>query len=243
VNETAGREAAVTEAAPASVLDAQVEALIALVRQRHEQRSREIRATSDAQVREIVRAARAEARESLHQAVVRERARMTQGLRGAQARAELETRRRAQRETLTLLEHMWEHIGAALEARWAGAQERGVWIAAAVQQAAAMLGERAWRIEHAAGVTPEEQRSAEAQASPGSPRDVEWSAEPQIRAGLRVRASGACLDATIEGLLVDRGEVEALFLSEYLAVSAAVSQQAPPAAPARPPATPHARKP
>jgi hypothetical protein len=218
VNEAAANEAAVTEAVPASILDAQVNALLGLVTQRREQRTRDIRAQSDAQVEEILRAARAEARESLHQALARERARLSQGLRQAQARAELETRQRAQRETLTLLQHMWPRIGATLEARWREEQERGVWIAAAMQAAAELLGGRPWRIEHPAGLTPEERQRALAQADAGDAQDVEWHPEPQIGAGLRVRTSGACLDATIEGLLVDREDVEALFLSEYLAL-------------------------
>ena len=218
MNEAAANEAAVTEAVPASILDAQVNALLGLVTQRREQRTRDIRAQSDAQVEEILRAARAEARESLHQAVARERARLSQGLRQAQARAELETRQRAQRETLTLLQHMWPRIGATLEARWREEQERGVWIAAAMQAAAQLLGGRPWRIEHPAGLTPEERQRALTQAGAGGAQDVEWHPEPQLGAGLRVRTSGACLDATIDGLLVDREDVEALFLSEYLAL-------------------------
>lgn len=218
VNEVAVKEGGVKEAAPASVLDVQVDALLALVKHRCEQRTREIRSKSDAQVQEILRSARAEARESLHQAVARERARMSQGLRQAQARAELETRQRAQRETLTLLQHMWQRIGAVLEARWGVEQERATWIAAALQAAAQLLGGRPWRIEHNPRLTPEEQQRALAQARAGGAQEVEWHPEPQIRAGLRVRTSGACVDATIDGLLVDREDVEALFLSEYLAL-------------------------
>ncbi len=218
MNEVAVNEADVTGGAPASILDAQVNALLGLVTQRREQRTRDIRSKSDAEVREVLRAARAEARESLHQAVARERARITQGLRQAQARAELETRQRAQRETLALLQHMWQRIGATLEARWSVEQARGAWIAAAMQDAAQLLGGRSWHIEHPAGLTPEERQRSLAQARAGDARDVEWHLEPQIGAGLRVRTSGACLDATIEGLLVDREDVEALFLSEYLAL-------------------------
>lgn len=229
MNEAAANEAGEPEAPHASILDVQVEALLGLVNQQREQRTRDIRAKGDAQVQEILRTAHAEARESLHQAVARERARMMQGLRQAQARAELETRRRAQRETLTLLEQMWERIDAALAARWAAERERAAWIAAAMQQAAQLLPGRPWRMEHAAGVPPEEQPRGEAQVRAGGARDVEWHLEPQIRAGLRVRTSGACLDATVEGLLADREDIEALFLAEYLAAAAPAAPQ--PAAP------------
>jgi vacuolar-type H+-ATPase subunit E/Vma4 len=230
VNEARPKEAAAKEA-PASVLDAQARALLGLVSERREARMREIRLKRDAQVQEILRSARAEARESLHQAVARERARMAQGLRQAQARAELETRQRAQRETLTLLQYMWERIAMALEARWHIDEARSAWISAAVQEAGRLLGGRPWRIEPAADVKADEQQRAAAQARGGGASDVEWQLEPKCRAGLRVRTSGACLDATIEGLLADREEVEALFLSEYFALGGAVAQQASTAAP------------
>jgi hypothetical protein len=215
VNEAAANDARELEAPPASILDVQFEALVAVVNERREQQLKDIRAKRDAQVREILQTARAEARESLHQAVARERARITQGLRQAQARAELESRQRAQRETLTLLRQMWERLDAALAGRWAEERTRAAWIAAAVQEAAQLLPGRPWRLEHAAGLSPE------AQVGAGGAHDVDWHLEPQIRAGLRVRTSGACLDATVEGLLADREDIEALFLAEYLTAGAA----------------------
>jgi hypothetical protein len=243
VNEAAAREARELQAPSASILEVQVEALLALVNERRDQRTKEIRAKSDAQAREILQTARAEARESLHQAVARERALMTQGLRQAQARAELESRQRAQRETLTLLGHMWERIGGALEARWAEERARVAWIAAAVQEAAQLLPGRPWRMEHAAGVPREEQAPGGAQMRADGAQDVEWHREPQIRAGLRVRTSGACLDATVEGLLAHREDIEALFLFEYLSAGACGAAERSPTAAAdapQPPAAPGA---
>jgi hypothetical protein len=211
--------------APRSVLDAQVAAMLERVSQHRERRSGEIRVKEAAQTHDIVRGARAEARQNLKQAVARERARMAQGLRQAEARAELESRRRAQLETVTLLAHMWEHIAAVLEARWHSASPRNAWIAAAVAEAAQLLAGQSWRIEHAAGVSPEERRAVEGLLGAGRVRAIEWQLDDRLRAGLRVRAPGACLDATIEGLLARRAEVEAEFLSEYGAVAAAGDRQ------------------
>jgi len=224
MNEAAANEARELSAPPASILDVQVEALLALVNERREHRLKDTRANRDAQVQEIRQTARAEARENLHQAVARERVRMTQGLRQAEARAELESRQRAQLETLTLLEQMWERLDAALVARWAEERARAAWVAAAMQEAAQLLPGRPWRLEHAAGVLRDEPPRGEAQVSAGGSQHVEWHLERQIRAGLRVRTSGASLDATVEGLLADREDIEALFLAEYL--SAAASQSA-----------------
>ncbi len=207
--------------APASVLDAQVAAMLERVNQHRERRAGEIRAKSATQSLEIVRSARTEARESLHRAVARERARMAQGLRQAEARAELESRRRAQLETRTLLKHMWETVAAVLESRWRNDAQRSEWIHAAVGEAAQLLAGQSWRIEHAPGVSAEDRRRGESRALAGGARAVEWQLDSQLRAGLRVRSPGACLDATAAGLLAAREEVEAAFLSEYRALDTA----------------------
>jgi hypothetical protein len=200
-----------------SVLEAQTEAMLERVNVHRERRAGEIRIKAAAQSVDILRSARTEARESLHRAVVRERARMAQGLRQAEARAELESRRRAQLETRTLLEHMWQQVAAVLENRWGNDAARGEWIAAAIAEAAQLLAGQSWRIEHAAGVSAEERGGGESRALAGGARAVEWQLDAQLRAGLRVRSPGACLDATVAGLLARREEIEAAFLSEYRA--------------------------
>jgi len=202
---------------PGSVLDAQVEAMLERVSQDRERRAAEIRARADKEKLEIVRGARAEARENLKRAVARERARMAQGLRQAEARAELESRRREQLETRTLLEHMWEDVAAVLELRWGNDAQRGEWIAAALAEAGQLLPGRSWRIEHAAGVSAEDRQRSESRALAGGARAIEWQIDGELRAGLKVHSPGACLDASVAGLLARREEVEAAFLSEYRA--------------------------
>ncbi|HVN46816.1 MAG TPA: hypothetical protein VMT66_16425 [Steroidobacteraceae bacterium] len=216
MSETAAKAPPGPVALPASVLEGQVQGLLELVERRREQRTGEICAQRDAQVREILRTAKAEARESLHQAVARERARMSQGVRQAEARAELETRQRAQRETLTLLRQMWDRAAAALESRWSAGRQRSAWLTAAVCEAGRLFPERSWSIEHAAGLGHEEQSRAEAQALDAGAREISWQLAPQLRAGLRVRTSGACLDASVAGLLAQRADIEARFLCEYV---------------------------
>jgi len=203
------------DAMPVSVLDAQVEAMLERVSQDRERRAAEIRARADKEKLEIVRGARAEARENLKRAVARERARMAQGLRQAEARAELESRRRAQLETRTLLEHMWEDVAAVLELRWADDAQRSDWIAAALAEAGQLLAGQNWHIEHAAGLSAEDRQRSESRALAGGARAVKWQLDSGLRAGLKVHSLGACLDATVAGLLARREEVEAAFLSEY----------------------------
>lgn len=226
------------EAAPASLLDVQVDAMLERVSQHRDRRVREIEANTSRETRAIVRGARTEARDNVHQAVVHERARIAQGLQQAEARAELEARTRAQQQTLTLLEHMWELIAAELEQRWRGESSRSAWVVAATENARTLLGARSWRIEYAPGLSAADRRRSEELARAHSTCEIEWQPAPQLRAGLRISTIGACLDATIDGLLVERGDVEAAFLCEYLAAGSAVSQVgAPPAGAQPPPAT------
>jgi vacuolar-type H+-ATPase subunit E/Vma4 len=200
------------------VLEAQVDAMLQRVREHREERMAQLRTTAEREAATIVKGARAEARENLHRAVARERARMAQGLRQAEARAELESRHRAQLETRTLLAHMWQDIPSELEKRWRTAEGRAGWVAAAVAEGGRLMSGQAWRIEHAVGPTEEERRRGEALARAAGASGVEWQLDPQTRAGLRVRTPGACLDATTEGLLARREDVEAVFLSEYRAL-------------------------
>jgi hypothetical protein len=202
-----------------SALDAQVDAMLQRVARDREQRCSRLRAAAHSQAHDIVRSGRAEARDNVRKAVGQERSRITVGLRQAEARAELEARRRAQRETETLLQHVWAQIAGILEARWCDPEHRRAWIGAAVLQADVLLSARSWRIEHGEGWLPQEQRELEGLACKRGARTIEWEPVPEIRAGMRVRCEGVCLDATIKGLLAHRASIESTFLAEYLAAA------------------------
>jgi len=76
---------------------------------------------------------------------------------------------------------------------------------------------RPWRIEHGPGWLDSERREFEELARAKEARSVDWHSDPGLGAGLRIRAEGVCLDATIAGLLAQRERIEAMFLAEYLA--------------------------
>jgi vacuolar-type H+-ATPase subunit E/Vma4 len=205
---------------PPSTLDAQVEAMLQRVTRSRQERCDQMRAAVDSQAQEILRSGRAEARANVRRAVALERSRIAQGLRQAEASAELEARRRAQSETRRLLECMWTEIADALEARWRDPEHRRAWVEAALQQADLLLGERpSWRIEHGAGWSPEQRSALEKLASKRGARTTEWAYEPELRAGVRIRSEKVCLDATVQGLLAHRADIESAFLAEYLAAA------------------------
>ena len=204
----------------ASALAIQTEALLDQVAADRERRCAALRAAADSHTRQIVAAARSEALHHVRQAIAQERARIDQGLRQAEARAEIEARRKEQQVNHALLQHMWAVCTGVLERRWDHPAHRRAWIEAAMAQAGALLSGRAWIVECRSEWPQSERVELEKRSRAIGAAAVEWRVGADVQAGLRIRAEGACIDATVHGLLVQRPEVESAFLAEYLAVAA-----------------------
>lgn len=206
---------------PAGVLDAQVEALLERIATNRDRHCAQLRSATELHARDLLRSARKEALADVRAASARERKQAEQALQQAVATAALETRQRAQAATRTLLAVMWSAIDGVLEARWSDAAHRKSWLEAAVHQANCLLSEPSWRIEHGAG-WPNEELGALAALSAGDERGparaLELACDPSLRAGIRIRTAGACLDATPVGLLASRAEIESEFLAQYLSL-------------------------
>lgn len=215
---------------PASVLDAQVEALLQRVAADLDRHCAQLRESAERQARELLRSARKDALANVHGAVSRERRHAEQALRQAEASAALEVRQRAQQATLALLQAMWAAIFGVFEARWADAARRKSWLQSAVHQACALLSEHTWRIEHGPDWS-EDERAALARLAAGEGqhnprREIELVCDPMLRAGIRIKTPGVCLDATAQGLLASRAQIESEFLAQYLALSSAPGKSA-----------------
>jgi len=214
---------------PASVIDAQVEALLQRVTEDRDRRCAQLRADASEQARAILRAGRKEARAAVAGAVARERKHGEQILRQAQASAVLQRRQHDQQEIRQMLQDMWTTVVSVLESRWADPVRRKSWVRAAIRQAQTLLNAPAWRIEHGGRLPREELAEMTTFVSRTDrmvARDVEIAGDDGIRAGIRIRAGGACLDATIAGLLASRAQVESDFLAEYMALSSAAARLA-----------------
>jgi hypothetical protein len=205
-----------SSAIPTSALDSQADALLQRVTDDRERRCAVLRAAADSQAKKIVRSARAEARSTVHNAVIQERARMDLGMRQAKARADIEGRRRERQKSRELLEQMWTAITDVLERRWREPASRRAWIDAAMGQAATLLAGRAWVIEGGPDLTEQERGELTARAHERGAGTVEWSLQPAMPPGLKIRADRVCVDATVPGLLARRDAIEAAFLAEYL---------------------------
>lgn len=207
------------EPQPASILDAQVVALLGRIAADRDRRCAELRESTERQARDLGRSAFKDARDQVHEAVERERKHAEQTLRQAQASADLQVSRRAQQATREVLRAMWAAIGDALEARWADSAQRTDWVQAAIRQAQKLLSEPAWRIEHGAGWSEAERALLAKLAAEGESREprreVGLSCDPSVRVGIRIRTSGATFDATGAGLLAAPSDIESEFLAHY----------------------------
>jgi hypothetical protein len=172
-------------------------AFLELVTESCERRCREALDAAREDARTALRVARAEARQRVVFAIEAQRSRERSEL--SAVRAELKTRLRlvVQHAEQSWLELAWPELSAALEHRWKTSSTRARWIAAALDRAEAMLEPDArFRIEHPVDLAP-----AELEAAARPSRELELAACAAITGGIRIVASGATLDATIEGLL------------------------------------------
>ena len=199
-----------------SVLQTQTEALLRRVSREQESRELVIRKGAEEQSRAIVVRARQEARARLRQAIDEERRQIERAI--GERRAALDTAaRRAEQATLrALIERAWERLPHAVSARWQDPASREQWIVAACGCATRSLRPQASYVveidaDCAAAVFERVQAVlAAAGVEPVAARPVEG-----LGAGLRIRGGGACVDATVAGLLASRERVEAELLAEF----------------------------
>lgn len=193
---------------PPSTVEANARALVDLVEDHRARRCESIAGEAAAQASALMRSARANARAIARRAF--DEARQRRESRIASASAEVATRHRVteQHRLRALLEQGMRLLPEALERRWRDPEARAPWVAHVVAEARRRLPEGSWRIEHPADFTAaERERLAHAVASP-----VEFVRVDGIRAGLRIGAPPNVIDGTLDGILVDRDDVESQLL-------------------------------
>lgn len=167
-------------------------------------------AQRDAQA--IVAQARTAARRRLHEFVRELRREGAHRLARAQAQLETEQRARAQRQAAQATADALAMLRPELDARWHDRHHRKQWTDAVARLSGQRLRPSAWLIEH-----PPEWNEAEQQdfaAAIGSGVTVSFTADRDLKSGLRIKADQALLDATPDGLLADSGVIAALLLDQ-----------------------------
>jgi F0F1-type ATP synthase delta subunit len=82
-----------------------------------------------------------------------------------------------------------------------------------IRQARAALPAGAWTLRHASGWTPLEQQAVREELTRRLGVEPQLRSDATIEAGLIIDSGGACLDASLGGLLADRSRLEARLLA------------------------------
>jgi hypothetical protein len=199
---------------PHSVLDAQVETLLALVERHRSERCAEILAQAEAKRHTLLSEAYSEAHARMREAIVMERRRGQEKLDATRAQLATHARQQQHRIALLLLQHGWEMLGQAVLQRWKSAPQRRLWVCALLRQALHLLPRCSWVIEHPPGWDPAECAELQETLRSHCGSTPQLRSNDQFDAGLRICAEGACLDGTLEGLLADREAIEAQLLAQ-----------------------------
>ena len=198
----------------ASVVDAQVEALLQLIEDYRERQCRQILDHARIEARRAVRDAHREARARMRKAVEEERARSREKIISTEAQLQTQRRQGQQQADTVLLQQAWSALQKRLLARWQDAGSRRTWVAALMCQARAVLPAKRWQIEHPLGWRTQEALGPDGELT-GQEELPVFVETPEISAGLRIRAEEVCLDGTPTGLLASRAEVEAQLLAQF----------------------------
>jgi hypothetical protein len=195
-------------------LEQRTSALLELVEQYRARRFAELLEPAQAEARQVVRAALVEARWRVHTAIVEERKRYAVEVSAVEAALATDRRLFQQRHAVQLLDTAWHDLRARLVARWDAAPTRAQWVRAYLQRALRSVPctGGGWCIQtHPAWSDDERARWLEQLRIDGVAQ-VAFETATTISAGFRVVSGNNILDATIEGLLADRTQLEGKLL-------------------------------
>src|SRR5512137_196490 len=195
-------------------LEQRTAALLELVDQYRARRFAELLEPAQAEARQVVRAALAEARRRVHTAIVEERKRYALEVSAVEAALATDRRLFQQRHAVQLLDTAWHELRARLVARWDAAPTRTQWVRSYLQRALRSVpcASGGWRIQTHPAWNEGERGHWLEQLRIDGVSQVAFETAPAISAGFRVVSGNNILDATIEGLLADRTQLEGKLL-------------------------------
>jgi hypothetical protein len=173
-------------------------------------------AAAEQQAHALIAQAHAAARRRVHEAIVELRREGARRLARAKAQVETQARQRAQQHAVAVIRRAWPMLADALVARWRDPAARLAWADGVARCARDRLRTGPWTVEHPAYWSADEQRNFRIALGAGEDA-ITFAPDGDIAAGIRIKAAEAKLDATPQGLLVDRQTVAALLLAEIAA--------------------------
>lgn len=199
---------------PESIIEAQIERLLEVVQDYRDEHCREILEQSRLDARDIVRSAYKTARQRLHQDVLDSRERMKQELASARAKQHTLDKHQQYQVNRQFLERAWELLIHQLERRWRTAANRRLWVNMILDVAVQRLPTGQWQLEYPQDWIQDERRTLEQQVQQHTGIAPQLKTDTDIKAGIRISASGATVNGTIKGLTADRTRIEAELLAQ-----------------------------
>lgn len=195
-----------------NTVDSQMQALLTLLEDDRRRQCEALIADAQARASSVLRQAQHDARTRMRAAFAAERQRLDEQLKAAGARLQTEHRLSEQERRVQLLSLAWDMLPEALLQRWQDPGRRSKWVAQAIDSAQRLLPRDSWTLNVAPGWPAQEREQALQFVAHRLGTMPACSEAAEIQAGLLITAGGNRLDATLDGLLADRGAIEARLL-------------------------------
>jgi hypothetical protein len=192
---------------------AQSDALLQEIERQTHEECLALAASAEREARALVSDARAAARKRMHDAIEELRREGARRLARAEAQRDTEARLSAQQSAVAVIARAWPLLVDALVARWHDPVGQTAWAEATARHARDRLRVDTWVVEHPIDWSADAQRRF-GELLDGRDGAVRFEADRNLSAGLRIKAAGATLDATAQGLLADRPAVAGMLLAE-----------------------------
>jgi hypothetical protein len=195
------------------VVGAQMKHLLTVVEQRRSERCKDVLDKAHEQAQQLIKQAYRDERQRMHRELGETRQQLHQQMVSVVARRQTGKRQRRQRADEELLTTTWLNLHEALLHRWRDSVMRQQWVDGLVEQAAAVLVDRHWLIEHPFDWPAQERSALQLRLQKQLAHTPHFEVKSTIAAGLRICADGACVDGSADGLLRERLAIEAVLLA------------------------------
>ena len=166
--------------------------------------------------RAILEAAHVAARRDLRSTLSPERERLAAEIAAAEAMLVTQRRLRDQRRVTGILWQAWPRLAQALRERWQTPSGRAAWVVHHLSIALLALPAKGWIIQHPENWPATEREQINQWLQTHSIEGAHFEADLALLAGIRVVCGLNVLDASLDGLLADRTQIEGRLL-HYLA--------------------------
>lgn len=169
-------------------------------------------AKATAKSRTILKQAHVAARRNLRTMLAPELERLAAEFATAEAKLVTQRRSRDQKRVARILKQAWIRLAPALRERWDTPAGRSAWVVHHLSIAAMALPARGWVIQHPGNWPAMEHDQASQWLQARGIEDARFEADSELLAGIRVVCGLNVLDASLDGLLTDRTQIEGRLL-------------------------------